>query len=645
MNQSADENYASLDLDKLQSNVDRFVERQLSKATELEAQGQRPNLAIDELIQQAKPLSEKAVEVFFEKEHEYLVPDDVVAEVRRIFAGMRNRLNSYAPKKRFFILETMDFFSSKISIGKLVPALMLLEGDDQKIAIAEFVKPTFLSINKNVEILASTNEIFNQRSIHLDRGSLYTFVSDIARVLLGLFKRSYLDGFDEINSHVELLLRILKENPIFRPGYDGTEDSQMQGDAADIRKVVLEFVSTIQSHEALYNYSLKRHAYYKLFLARLTAGRRFGGVPPFEVSRVFAGCLLTNEQLCPPEELIQSMLDPEQFNNPEVLQSRRDFVDRLSPSTVYKLIGDIKQSLSATAQSNFNQEFGSVARMGVKNILKRVWSGFIALGEKGFELMTEPFRVIFQAVKNTYRAFVAEEKGGGAPIAEPKKVEEPTGPREIGKDVLIEKNDQALAAVGKFNLVKTDVVAFRGEFDGASQKDFGYNARLFKQDEVAIMRFHHSFERLFHSLEKQEALYVIRFQTAHKIREYYAAFQFGEQLICLGLTHQKHMSINQVQQKDIFPYVLLFSAAPDKAFGRVLSRKVEGDERYYNEESLTANNAKVFYETVYILLHQLPQKDWKSLDCQMALKFLIEELSKVKDGKGLMFLSEPPQLP
>ncbi|MDT8448287.1 MAG: hypothetical protein RRB13_15440 [bacterium] len=642
MNQSADEPYNELDLGKLQSNIDRFIERQLSKAGEIEQAGTRPNLPIDALIKESQPLSERAVQIFFEKEQEYMVPEEVVSEVRRVFASMRNRLNSYAPKKRFYILETMDFFSSKISIGKLVPALMLLDGMDQKKAIAEFVKPTFLSINKNVEILASTNEIFNAKSIHLDRGSLYTFVSDIARVLLGLFKRSYLDSFDEINSHVELMLRILKENPVFRGNPKPTDNLQMQEDPSEIRKVVLEFVATIQAHEALYNYSLKRHAYYKLFLARLTAGRRFGGVPPFEVSRVFAGCLLTNDQLVPPQELVEGLLDAERFNSAEVLQQRREFVDHLSPSTVYKLIGDIKQSLTVLAQSNFSKEFGQVARMGVKNILKKVWTAFIELGEKGFELMTEPFKVIFQSIKNTYKAFIAEEKGGDGPA--PAAAE--AAPKVAGgKDALIEKNPEAIEAISQFRLVKTDVVAFRGEFDGASQKDYGYNARLFKQDELAMMRFHHAFERLFHALEKEEALYVIRFQTAHKIREYYAAFQFADHLVCLGLTHQKHMSINQVQQKDIFPYVLLFTGAPDKAFGRILSRKAEEKDGFYNEESLTANNAKVYYEAVYILLHLLPQKDWNSLDAQASIRFLSEELAKAKEGKGLIYLKSVPQLP
>jgi len=330
-----------------------------------------------------------------------------------------------------------------------------------------------------------------------------------------------------------------------------------------------------------------------------------------------------------------------------VLKARREFVEQLSPMVVYKLIGDIKTTLQNLTQSDFNREFGDVTRLSVKNILKRVWSAFILLGEKGFELMTEPFKVIFQVVKNTYRAFVAEEgtqglDGGRKAAKAPAEAEAAT---EAGKEVLIPKNAQAVSCMSRFRLVKTDVVAFRGEFDGASQKDYGYNARLFKQDELVLMRFLHSFERLFQAMEHEAALYVIRFQAQHKIREYYAAFEFDEQLICLGLTHQKSVSINQIQQKDIFPYILLFSGAQDKAFGRVLSRKVEETGRLYNEESLTANNTKIYYEATYILLHALPERDWNSLDCQMAVKFLVQELEKVKDSKGFLFLTGAPKLP
>jgi len=612
---------------QLSKNVDRFLSKQRELAAELDHSGKRKNLSINDLIAQVKDLSVQTDDLFFSHDQKHLLSPGVIEEVKLAFASMRNRLNGYAPKKRFFILETMNFFSSKISIGKLIPALLVLDGSELNRAIAEFVKPTFLSINKNVEILASTNEIFNPKTIHLDRGSLYTLVSDIARVLTGLFKPVYLNGFDDVNSHVELMLRVMSENPIFSHA-NSEEPSQMLEDSALTRKVVLEFVSTIQSHEALYNYALKRHAYYKLFLARLTSGRRFGGVAPFEVSRVFAGVLLGNRQLAPPESLVKRMLDPETFSNLETLKECQKFVALLSPSMVYKLIGDIKNSLQTLSQTDLNREFGAVSRLSITHLLKRVWSGFIAFGEKGLDLMTEPFRVIFTSVKKTYRSFVSTE---AAPPASP-EIKIP------GQVTLIPKNDAAVEALSSFKLVQTDVVAFRGELEGASQKDYGYNARLFKQDEVTIMRFRNVFERLFVALENEEGVRTIRFPSQHKIREYYGAFMFENRLLGIGLTHQKQLNLDQIQQKDIFPYALLFSEAKDKAFGRVLSRVAVDSGKLFNEESLTANNSKVFYETIYILLHLLPEADWENIDCQLVIKFLLEELAKVTQPSDLIYL-------
>ena len=569
-----------------------------------------------------------------------MVAPETIEEVKAVFSLMRSKVNGFAKKKRFYILETMDLFSSKISIAKLVPALLVLDGLDQKKAIAEFVKPTFLSINKNVEILASTNEIFNAKTIHLDRGSLYTLVSDIARILIGLFKQPYLDTFTDIDSHVELLLRVLRENPVFRPGLTENDPIEMIEDPAEIRRVVLQFVSTIQSHEALYNYSLKRHAYYKLFLARMTSGRRFGGIDPFEISRIFAGVLLVNRQLAPPDSLIEGMADPELFNSPETLHARQDFIERLSPSMVFSVISGVKSSLSKLSRHDFSKEFGPVHRLTAKSILKKVWTAFINFGESGFALMTEPFKVLFQAVKKTYKRFVDTERGI-APPPEPEQevaeAVEPEGPKLIAKD-----GDAMALARQHYELVETDVTAFRGEYDGASQKDYGYNARLFRGDEVAERHIGSAFEKFFVGMASEPGLKTIKYHEGQTFQEHYAAFTFGEKLIALGRTHLKNVSLAEVQQKDIFPYVLLFEKAKDKAFGRVLSRMVVETQEIYNEESLTTNNETLFFESLYLLLHLLSEHDWNTADAQGTLKFLIKELSSRSTAP--MFLKAWPKM-
>ncbi|OGG94053.1 MAG: hypothetical protein A2527_09375 [Candidatus Lambdaproteobacteria bacterium RIFOXYD2_FULL_50_16] len=631
----------SFDLAQLTKNIDSFLVQQIEKSETLNQENRRVNKDIKELIEGSNLLGAESLEVFAEAEHRALVPTEAVEEVTEVFALMRAKVNSFAKKKRFYILETMDLFSSRISIGKLVPALLVLGGLEQKRAIAEFVKPTFLSINKNVEILASTNEIFNPKTIHLDRGSLYTFVTDIARILISLFKQDYLDSFTEIDSHVELLLRVIQENPIFKPGLAADDPIEMIEDPKEIRRVMLQFVSTIQSHEALYNYSLKRHAYYKLFLARLTTPGRFKGINPFEISRILAGVLLVNKQIAPGDRLIEAMADPENFNAPTTLLSRQEFVDRLSPSTVYWAISEFRNSLSKLSSHDFSKEFGPVSRLSAGSILKKVWSAFIAFGESGFAFMTEPFRVLFQAVKATYKRFVENENKKEDKPSAP-KVAQPKPKAALALD-LIAKNADAMTMVRqKYQLVETDVTAFRGEYDGASQKDYGYNTRLYRGNELAMRHLGAAFERLFGSLKGTPGLKVIKYYEGTKFQEYYAAFRFGNRLIALGLTHLKNVSLAEVQQKDIFPYVLLFEKAKDKAFGRVLSRLTPDTQDIYNEESLTGINEGIYFESLYLLLHLLPEADWNGASAQESIKFLVKELEGRKTIP--LYLSAWPSL-
>jgi len=151
-----------------------------------------------------------------------------------------------------------------------------------------------------------------------------------------------------------------------------------------------------------------------------------------------------------------------------------------------------------------------------------------------------------------------------------------------------------------------------------------------------------AFERLFGSLKGTPGLKVIKYYEGTKFQEYYAAFRFGNRLIALGLTHLKNVSLAEVQQKDIFPYVLLFEKAKDKAFGRVLSRLTPDTQDIYNEESLTGINEGIYFESLYLLLHLLPEADWNGASAQESIKFLVKELEGRKTIP--LYLSAWPSL-
>ncbi|MDH5560749.1 MAG: hypothetical protein OEY59_07825 [Deltaproteobacteria bacterium] len=594
------------------------------------------------LIQEDKKLSNDVVNVFFEQDDQNHLSDELVEEMSHAMHSIKNTVNDFDPKKRFFILETMDFFSSKISIGKLIPALMALHGVDQKRVIFEFFSPTFVSINSNVEILVSTAELFNLKTIHLDRGSLYLFVSDIAKTLKELFIPQFLAKFPETRSPVELLLSVIsayskakgKEKLIFFRG--------MINDEVRLRKIVLSFIKTLQTHDALYDYSIKRHSYYKLFLMNLIKKDRFQGIDPVDVSRITAGCFLGNRQLVPDEALIENMLHETMYIDKNTLIAKKKFLDSLSPTMVFDLIMEFRNHLQNLSKGNFGNEFGFIQKLSVKNILRKVWTNIVKVTEISPE-SNAAFGSFMGKIKKNLVAFVDFERK-----TEPKDVKAKAG-NGVKQDLVVPKDNNSLSIVQKnFTLVETDVIAFRGEYEGGSQKDFAYNSRFFKQDDVMTMKFRFSFEQLYQVINKSDLVQTITYKKQRNIKEFYAAYEFFKGLICIGVTHKKTTPGTLIQENELFPYIIYFKETPEKQFGRVLSREaeVDGQLKYYSEESLTPNNAIYYYESIYHFFHLLPEPVWKGSDCQACIRFLVKEIQKISKGGGnLMFCVEPPELP
>ncbi|MCP4295359.1 MAG: hypothetical protein GY786_07115 [Proteobacteria bacterium] len=613
--------------------VSKFVQVCKAKQNKLIQDKKRRHISMEALIKNAPMLSEGAVDLFFEESDKSLLAKKTVEEMRQAMHFMRISLNEMPNKKRFFILETMNFFSSQISIGKLIPALLMLTGNDQKKLIWEFSKPTFASINTNVEILVSTEQIFPRSSIHLDRGSLYLFVSDVAKILIGLFEPAYLDSFSEIRSPVELMLNIVKASD---------KDPQkvyqhILSDPYQLQKVVLDFVSTIQSHPALYDYSLKRHQYYKLFLYRLTGKDRFKGVNPSEISKILAGCFLTNQQRKPENTLIEAMISDDYCLTKETIETRNKFVDSLSPSIVYRVINQFMSHLQSLSKQNHRKELQAIEALSVKNILKNIWGNFIRIVEQGLSTVNENVMIVIKKIKTTFVILTASE---GKQL----KTVRPTP--EAAK--IVPKDSMCIARmINLFSIVETDIAAFRGAKEGANKKDYSYNSRLFKQDESTRLKMQKCFLRVFKILESNSKVLKINYKNQMKIKEYYVAYRFETYLICFGITHTKNADSTIIQEKELFPYVLLFKEADEKAFGRVLSRVVNDEDRVrtYNEFPLTTSNAAYYYEPLYHFLHQLDEMDWKSTDAQTSIRFLIMELNNIiSNEEGLLYCKSLPKV-
>ncbi|MBU2512495.1 hypothetical protein KJ966_14260 [bacterium] len=608
----------------IEERVDLFVERQRQLQQKLDSENQRVNQTISDLAKKSKSLPPEIVDKIFNPYLKQKISAEAVEEVRKSLHSMRLKINSLDPQKRYLILETMDFFRSKISIGKLIPAILLLKEEDKKKAFLRFVIPTFISINKNIETLVSTTELFSKESLHLNRGSLYSFVSDLAKTVTPVFKKEYLQKFSNIVSPVELLLNALKP---FTNNSQSTENkiySYLIDDEEKIRKILLDFIVAIQSHEALFNYAIKRHGYYKLFLSRLTTRDRFEKFEPILISKILAGCFLSNKQVKPSDDLIAAMVNREEFAKPTTIKAKRSFIDKLAPSTVFSIINQFKTHIQVLLKTTFNKEFSDVQDLSVKSILKKVWTGFSKLADEGLSKLAAPLEIIFNQIKKTLVNFLEEEKK-----------EEEKAKKNAAKTfvALIPKREESVAFLKEnYLMVEPNIFSFRGIREGANQKDYAYNSKFFQQGEITILEFTLCFKRLFEFLSNNNSkIKKVTHNKQQGIIEFHASFLFEKYLICLGLTRLKIENQKEVEEKNLFPYILLFTEDTIKKKGRIPSREIIHKQKrmIFNESVLLKENSIVFYKSILYILHLLPNKDWNSSASQSCVKFLIRELKKL----------------
>ena len=628
-----------VDSETFKNQVELFVQHHRKRQQQPDYQNELKNKDVQELIEEAPILPDKAIDVFFTFDKETSVLPDVVGEVHESLKAMQAKINELPSKKRFFILETANFFSSKISIGKLIPALLLMEGLDQKKIICEFVLPTFLNINKNIEILVADDSLFDPKTLHIERGLLYSFISDLAKTLVKLFNQEFVEEFGEIHTPLEFFLTAFKPGS-FKIQSSSLSDSEyiyeeMIDDPDEIRDVTLEFVTLIQSHDSLYHYSLKRHAYYKAFLAGILKPGRFEDIDDIDISRIVAGCLVKNGQLLVEDDLIDSLIDEDAFEDADTLEAFVEFIDQLAPSTIYKLIIRIRMSLQHLAKANFTDEFQDVQKMSVRNVLKTIWVGVVRLLDKGISLATEPIKRAVDVVKTTYKTFAkeekAEEKGELEDVAGRK------GSLTFKDGEVIPKNLESFAIMTQYyHMIEPDVLAIRGEHDGASHKDFGFNSRIFRQDESLLIEFYDCVLSLFDALKNNPKVKVIKFDNQSNITEYAVSYAFGNRMISIGITHLRMGNTMVINERDLFPYVLLFKEGKKKNFGRVLSREavVNGQIKIFNEVEFMSSSSVYIYESLYLLLHLLPEKTWNKPYAQKCIRFLLGELQKFKEKSG-----------
>ncbi len=621
----------------IENRIDTFV-RTMQKRSEQKTD--KRSTTLHDLINDAPIISDEMIDVFFDNDTANVISVNAISELRRILAGMQKKINSLPDAKRLFTLETIDFFHNKLSVNRLVPTLFALKGEAQKKAICELVFPTLFSINRNVEILANESKLFSSQKLHVERGLLYVFIKDISDLLLMLFNRTFKNENDQYSSSIEFLVNTFDSKTfLINPNTKSNHKyifSEIIDDESLLRRIVLKFILLIQSHKAVYMYAVKRHMYYKLYLLDLTNKNRFGNAKPFEISKLLAGCLLSNDQLVPPEELIDGMLDESEFDSQETIKLKRAFVDDLSPKQVFKIISRFQKGMQIIYKRSFNDEFFEFQKFSFRNVLKNVWKGVMTVVEKSIKTMedlAQPAVAVFQKFLNAYQSFVRTEEEETKEIKRTVEGKKVSTIKPVSKHQ--PKNVESFAIMSQhFTNVKTDIAAFRGEM-GASINDHSVHQAVFNKSEELQQYFDYAFKRLAELLKSKGNVKFTNYEKLSRIKEFDIAYKFGNYLLCFGVTHVAKGDKVYIDEKDLFPYALLFEEGKRKIQKNIRSRSIvyRGRIKIFNAVDLDENSMVIIHEALYLIMHLLPEASWSLKSTQICIDFLVKSLRRAKKTK------------
>ena len=306
------------------------------------------NLTLLQLTQKASFISSNQIKPFLQAQ----IPTaekTVLELVQKALNEIRITLNQFPHKKRFFISETINFFENRNQIEKVISALLFTREQAKQQDMLEFIYSTFSTLNKNIETIISTPQLFSSASLHIERGGLYSLASDIARLMSQFFKKEFLAKQEDSASDV-VKIKTIFANFRFTNSPRQTTLSlfHIEGliaDTTQLRETLLAFISAIQTHDLLLLYAQKRHQYYAYFLKTIVQRTTVKRLESQHLCGILAGCLLQNTQLDPGKQLIRELISKPGLDSTATRQLYETFVDQLAPSGIYNLIQDYKQSL------------------------------------------------------------------------------------------------------------------------------------------------------------------------------------------------------------------------------------------------------------------------------------------------------------
>lgn len=588
------------------------------------------------------------------------VSSNTVVNVGKFCIEAVESLNQLSDERRFFVLETVNLFGEQSALARFVE-LLLHEGVSTRKALAMLFLSTFRSTHEVILTITAPREDSRLTTSEAEKGELYVFRSDLARRLLKLFSSEFLQNqariFQVEDVHpIELLIHIV----------DGNSSAELRKaivhDNAEIVIRLVEYLVLLQSHYALYIYAIKRYEYLKNFLLyELRQDGKLQGFPASEISKLVAGGLVSNVQLSPPDDLIYNLIQSDKFGDEETIEAEREFLDKLTPSTLDHVIREVHTTVKKMAQSSEEVAavFEEVRQLSEEESpLARLEAGFLALVEQGVIAVSDlvrDIRNIFKAKRERARK-AKESREQALEKARNFVPTEKTVPKR--KRYTQIKSVQALKSLSNYRLVVTDRSGFRGGDGKTIARDFAESMMIFGRDEVTFHHFKKAFLALFEFFKRTPEFYN-KFEILEhphptgdnsKFYEYYASFRIPDlddkvlygkpHLFCFGVTHfpnreavsEKLQGAYDAYESEIDPYVILLVGDPTvRSSARALSRKVDGKGRTFNHVPLLEAHVRVMHHALHDILHMLPEEDgafWNDESTQHCLGFLRKSIAR-----------------
>jgi hypothetical protein len=263
----------------------------------------------------------------------------LLGEVKKNCVTAITHLKSTDRDKRFFSLETINFYKSKLAIEKFVEILWLSKKP-------EALK--FAAVRLIHHFIEFCNAIDDFNQTHVEKGELVLirhFRDELGRRLYSIISKQsqeYLQNKHQKGS--EHCVQLLRE-AVFDES-EGRLKNMLRNEGEEIIEAIADYLVFLQSDKLLPILGKARYKYYISFLGNMVDAKQA------PLNKIIAGCLLQNRQYSPPTEIVQ-ILETNDITE-QTLRSITAYLFNLTPSTLDKTIQRIG-SIFETIEGNMGK--------------------------------------------------------------------------------------------------------------------------------------------------------------------------------------------------------------------------------------------------------------------------------------------------